>query len=108
MCRRCGSVAVVFRDVSGRGTLYSFTVSERAFVPGFEDALPLCLGLVELIEQPGVRLLGNLIVDDPAALRVGMAMVVVFVETTDGFVLPQFTPLGLAPSGLEEEITHAR
>jgi uncharacterized OB-fold protein len=93
LCRRCGATALAFRDVSGRGTLYSYTISEQSFVPGFEDVVPLCLGLVELVEQPVVRLLTNVVVDNPAALRVGMPMTVVFEEIADGFVLPQFTPL---------------
>jgi uncharacterized protein len=92
MCRRCGGSELAWREVSGRGELYSFTVSEQSFVPGFEDALPLAIGLVELVEQEGVRLLSNLLVDDPASLRVGMELRVRFEAIADGFVLPQFEP----------------
>jgi hypothetical protein len=90
MCRRCGGSQLGWRDVSGRGELYSFTVSEQSFVPGFEDVLPLPIGLVEIVEQPGVRLLGNLLVDDLDSLHVGMALRVVFEATADGYVLAQF------------------
>jgi uncharacterized OB-fold protein len=90
MCRRCGGSELGWRDVSGRGELYSFTVSEQSFVPGFEDALPLPIGLVEIVEQSGVRLLTNLLVDDVESLRVGIALRVVFEPIADGYVLPQF------------------
>jgi uncharacterized protein len=90
MCRRCGGSQLGWRDVSGRGELYSFTVSEQSFVPGFEDALPLPIGLVEIVEQPGVRLLSNLLVDDLDGLHVGIALHVVFEAIADGYVLPQF------------------
>jgi uncharacterized protein len=92
MCRHCGGSQLGYRDVSGRGELYSFTVSEQSFVPGFEDALPLAIGLVELVEQAGVRLLSNLLVDDPDRLRVGMALRVCFEPIADGYMLPQFEP----------------
>jgi uncharacterized protein len=92
MCRRCGGSQLGWRDVSGRGELYSFTVSEQSFVPGFEDALPLAIGLVELAEQAGVRLLSNLLVEDPDSLRVGMSLRVRFEAIADGSVLPQFEP----------------
>lgn len=90
MCRRCGGSELGWRDVSGRGELYSFTVSEQSFVPGFEDALPLPIGLVEIVEQAGVRLLTNLLVEDPNSLRVGIALRVVFEPIADRYVLPQF------------------
>src|ERR1700761_7160015 len=90
MCRRCGGSELAWREVSGRGELYSFTVSEQSFVPGFEDALPLPIGLVEIIEQPGVRWPANFLVDDVESLRVGMALRVVFEPIADGHVLAQF------------------
>lgn len=43
-----------FRAVSGRGTLFSFIVVHRAISPGYP--VPHLIGLVELAEQPGLRL----------------------------------------------------
>jgi uncharacterized OB-fold protein len=92
LCRSCAGSQLDWREVSGRGELYSFTVSEQSFVPGFEDALPLAIGLVELVEQPGVRLLSNLIVEHPDSLSVGIALRVLFEPIGDGYLLPQFEP----------------
>jgi uncharacterized OB-fold protein len=94
ICRRCRGRDVPFADVSGRGSVYSFTVTHQAFVPGFGDALPLAIVLVELEEQEGLRMLANAVDVDPGELRVGLAVRVVFEEVEPGVVLPQFAPAG--------------
>ena len=94
ICRRCARKELAFEPVSGRGVLYTFTVSYQTFVPGFEDQVPLQVGLVELEEQRELRVLANVVGASPDDLHVGMAMEVAFEEVADGVVLPQFRPLG--------------
>lgn len=91
-CVRCTSTAVTFEEVSGRGTLYSFAVARQAFDPAFLDRLPYLLGLVELDDAPGVRLLTNVVTDDPDALAIGTP-VEVFFEQRGGWKLPMFRPV---------------
>ncbi|HEX3804343.1 MAG TPA: OB-fold domain-containing protein [Solirubrobacteraceae bacterium] len=92
VCGNCGSRSLEFREVSGSGTLYSFTVSEQAFVPGFEDSLPLVIGLVQL-DVPGiVRFLCNIPLELADQLVVDMPMRVAFEELESGEVIPQFLP----------------
>jgi uncharacterized OB-fold protein len=88
-CIHCQSLELEPSEVSGRGTLYSYTVVDRVFHAGFTDALPYVVGLVELDEQPGLRLLTNILDVEPDALRVGMRLEVAFEERED-MVLPQF------------------
>lgn len=83
-------------EVSGRGTLFSFTVLRQPFHPGFVDAIPLLIGLTELDDAPGVRILTNIVEADPEALRIGMPMEVVF-EARGDMALPQFRPVREAP-----------
>jgi uncharacterized OB-fold protein len=92
ICRRCSGSDLVFRDTSGRGTLYSFTASEVAFDERFEAALPLLIGVVELDEPGTCRLICNISSEHADFLRVDMPMRVVFEELADGTVLPQFEP----------------
>jgi uncharacterized OB-fold protein len=92
VCRNCQSRELDFQDVSGSGTLYSFTVCEQAFVPGFEELLPLAIGLVQL-DGPGiVRLLTNIPAEYVDQLTMDMPMQVVFEDLDSGAVLPQFVP----------------
>ncbi|MBV8929526.1 MAG: OB-fold domain-containing protein [Mycobacteriaceae bacterium] len=79
-------------EVSGRGTLFAFTVLRQPFHPGFVDAMPLIIGLTELDDAPGVRILTNIVEADPDELRCGLPMEVVF-EPRGDFALPQFRPV---------------
>lgn len=58
-----------FEPITGTGTLYSFTVVEYPAAPGFE--VPYMIALVELDEQPGVRLAAQLRGLDAHAVSVG-------------------------------------
>jgi uncharacterized OB-fold protein len=78
-------------QVSGRGTLFAFTVLHQPFHPGFVDAMPLIIGLTELDDAPRVRILTNIVDADPRELRCGLPMEVVF-EQRGEFALPQFRP----------------
>ena len=48
----CESCGIDFSPTSGRGTVYSFAVVHRVYHPGFTDAVPYVVGVVELEEGP--------------------------------------------------------
>lgn len=90
-CPRCGADALAWAPVSGRGTVYSFTVARRAPHPVFAGQLPLVVAIVELAEGP--RLVTNIVGCDPADVTVGMAVEVAFEPIDDSdMALPVFTP----------------
>ena len=88
-CPRCQSRSVAPAEVSGRGTLYSFTVNHQPW-DGVGDVY--VIGLVEIEEQPDVRLMTNIVGVDPAELRIGMPVQVVF-ENHEPVYLPLFRPV---------------
>lgn len=90
LCPRCLSERVEWQRCSGRGTVYTFTVTHQNQAPGFRDALPYVLAYVELEE--GVRLLTNLVDCAPDAVRIGMPVAVVFEDATPEITLPKFKP----------------
>lgn len=90
-CRRCAGTDLVPEAVSGRGTVASWTVTHLAPSPDFAGDLPFTLVMVELEEQPGLRIVTNLVGASPDELHVGMPVEVTFVEH-DGYTLPQFRP----------------
>jgi uncharacterized OB-fold protein len=92
-CIHCQSTDLVPTAVSGHGVLYSYAVVDRAFHAGFVDAVPYVVALVELDEQPGLRLLTNIVGAAAASLTVGMAVEVAFEQRGDVW-LPQFRPAG--------------
>jgi hypothetical protein len=76
-CPACGG-ALVWTATSGRGTLFSWVVVERAFLPAFAEMVPFVTALVALGEDPAVRVVTLVVDADPAALRVDLPMAVEF------------------------------
>ena len=77
LCPHC-SGALVWRVVSGRGTLFSWAVVARVFLPAFASQVPYVTALVALEEDPAVRLCTYLVDCDAAALRAEQPCEVVF------------------------------
>ncbi|HXQ20328.1 MAG TPA: OB-fold domain-containing protein [Candidatus Acidoferrales bacterium] len=77
-CRHCGGAALTWTRVSGRGTLFSWSVLHYAWIPQFREQLPFVSGLVALEEDPGVRLVSYIVDCGVDALRCDMPVRVVF------------------------------
>jgi uncharacterized OB-fold protein len=89
-CSHCQSQECEPAQVSGRGVIYSYAKVDRPLHAGFVDALPYLVALVELDEQPELRILTNLVdVAEGTTLSCGMAVEVVY-EQRGAVTLPQF------------------
>jgi uncharacterized OB-fold protein len=77
-CRRCGGTTRTWNPVAGGGTLFSWSVVRRAFIPQLADEVPYVTGLVALDDDPAVRLVTRIVDVAPGALRIDMPMRVVF------------------------------
>lgn len=77
-------------DVSGRGTVYSYTVIRQNFSRAFRALLPYVVALVDLDEGP--RLMTNIVGCDPGAVRIGLPVRVRFEPVSDEAWLPCFEP----------------
>ena len=88
MCAECGSFAWEWERASGRGTVFSWTVVERALHPDFEEETPYAVVVVEMDE--GVRLLSRMADGTLEELEIGMPVQVTFDRVTDGVTLPKF------------------
>jgi len=92
MCHKCGSMNTEWVKVSGKGTVYTWSVIWQAVDPAWEDDLPYVVVVVELDEQPGLLVPGNLLGCDPKDIEAGMPVEVTFVDVTDEVTLPQWRP----------------
>lgn len=90
-CASCSSVEIAFEEMSGRGTVFSFseTVS-GARHPYFQSISPYLVGMVELVEQSGLIFPSNFPGAQYADLAIGLPVEVEFQEVTDGVLIPQF------------------
>lgn len=89
-CPRCESRDVTPQAVSGMGTVFSFTVNHKPWVPGL--AVPYVLALVTIAEQDDVRLVANIVGCAPEEVMFGMAVEVVF-EPVEDLWVPMFRPV---------------
>lgn len=90
VCWRCRSFAHAWIPVSGQGTLFSYAVVHRAFLPGLEGHVPYTLAVVALDDVPGIRLVSNLVDAEPAELRVGLPVEVLFEDVSPEVTVPRF------------------
>ena len=83
ICPFCGSDRTEWRDASGRGTIYTYSVMRRAPVP-------YAIAYVTLEE--GVSMMTNIVDCDLDAIRIGQKVRVVFKPSEGGPPVPMFTP----------------
>ena len=100
-CPFCGSLTVDWVEVSGRGTVYSFTIIRRG-AGAYKEAAPYVVAYVELAEGP--RLLTNIVTDrdtagppnhvtdDSQGVYVGQPVRVRFERAGDTDRIPRFEP----------------
>jgi uncharacterized OB-fold protein len=81
-------------EISGKGSLYSYSVVVQAGHPYFADKVPYVIGIVEIDEEPGVRVATNIVGCSESDLRCGMAVGVEFWRVTPTLTLPFFRPVG--------------
>jgi uncharacterized OB-fold protein len=90
LCENCASDDLGVREVSGRGSIYSYTIVHSQRVPAFDRLTPFVIGRVELEDAPGVFVIANLLSDDGTEPSIGQAVMVEFEEISAGVKLPQF------------------
>jgi uncharacterized protein len=90
LCPACGSFDTEWIQATGRGTIYTFTVTRRGS-GAYAAAAPYVLAYVELDEGP--RMMTNIVDCDVDAIAVGDRVEVVFHDTGQGAALPRFRPV---------------
>jgi uncharacterized OB-fold protein len=68
-CRECGG-SLQARPVSGRGTVFTYTVNHHPYNP--EIPTPYVIAIVELAEQSGLRVAANIVDCEPDSMTCGM------------------------------------
>lgn len=91
-CPDCGA-ELAAQPVSGLGSVFTYTVNHQPFNPAVP--LPYVIAIVELDEQPGLRIAANIVDCQPDSVRVGLPVEVRFErQDHDGETLyaPVFVP----------------
>jgi uncharacterized OB-fold protein len=89
LCPQCRSDAWSWTPIEGRGVVYSFTVTHRAFGAAWADRVPYAVATVEL--DNGIRMVSDLPADDTDDVAIGARVEVYFDDAGQGEVtLPRF------------------
>ncbi len=97
MCPHCQSLDDEWRELSGRGTIWSFAVAHPPLLPAYAEFAPYPIVVVALAEDAGLRMVGNIVTSaaapinsvDPRTIRIGEGVRVVFAEV-DAVHLPRW------------------
>ena len=110
-CPWCSSMNSEWRQVSGKGTIYSYQIVAHSVLPGFREWAPYPIVLVELDEQrgqpgagDGLRITANLVdggmePESEENVAIGKRVQVTFMDLEDGLTLPQFALSDEPPEG---------
>lgn len=92
ICPSCSSRKLTWTPVSGRGQIYSLTIVHRPTNNAFKADAPYVVALVELDE--GCRMMSNIVEvrADPAHVKIGMPVEIVYDRVTEDVTLPKFRP----------------
>jgi len=94
MCPTCRSLRSHWAALAGRGTIWSFVVPHPPLLPAYQALAPYNVITVALDEHPRLRFVGNLVARaagpineiDPATIRIGEPVRVVFQQVEDVFL----------------------
>ncbi len=89
ICHRCNSFDLDWRQVEGRGTIYSYQRIWHPVHPALNGHGPYIAALVELPNAGTVRMVGNLLGDPKQDVPIGAAVEAVF-EHHETFTLVQW------------------
>ncbi|MBT4521322.1 MAG: hypothetical protein HOC23_15085 [Halieaceae bacterium] len=87
MCPNCRSMELSWSPSSGKGSVYSWVIINRAFHPYFMEKIPFAVVLVEM--EDGTRLVGSIDCENDQ-LEDGLPVEVTFDDVDDDFSMLLF------------------
>ncbi|MDB5703821.1 MAG: hypothetical protein JWN66_937 [Sphingomonas bacterium] len=90
-CPHCRSQEIDWPTLPGTGTIYSYTVVERAVLPGTEDSIPYVPAVIALDGATPARLISNIVDSSLDSIRIGARVRVIFDVMPDGAAVPRYT-----------------
>jgi uncharacterized OB-fold protein len=91
-CPKCWSSDVEWKQASGDGQVYTFSVVRQNDLPPFPERVPYVAAIVELDEGP--RVMTNIDTSELDTVTIGMRVHVDFKPISDDVTIPVFKPVG--------------
>lgn len=90
VCPECRSADAGWKEVSGRGEVYTYTTVHRPIAAGQE--LPFVIAVITLEDSGGLRILSNVVGASPDQLDIGMPVELVWEDMSASLAIPRFRP----------------
>jgi hypothetical protein len=91
LCPECRSTDLDWLEVPGRGEVYTYTLVHRPMAA--DQKLPFVIAVVALADSGGVRMISNVVGCDPAEVRIGMPVELVWEDMSEDLAVPRFRPV---------------
>ncbi|MBW2241298.1 MAG: Zn-ribbon domain-containing OB-fold protein [Deltaproteobacteria bacterium] len=91
LCPECRSTEADWKQVSGRGEVYSYTAVHRPVAA--DQTLPFVIAVVALEDSGGLRMISNLVDVNPEELEIGMPVELVWEDMSEDLTMPRFRPV---------------
>lgn len=91
LCPYCWGTNVSWRELSGKGQVFTYTIVNISALPEFNEKTPYIFAVIELDE--GIRMPANIIDCSPEQITIGMSVEATF-KYEGGKKLPVFKSTG--------------
>jgi uncharacterized OB-fold protein len=90
VCVKCGSLELEYKETSGKGRIYSYTIIHRVLAnsPAFSKNAPYIIASIEMEE--GFRLYGRIKHATPEEVKIGQSVVFESLTLDNSLVVPAF------------------
>jgi uncharacterized OB-fold protein len=89
-CPHCASTRMDWKEVSGNGTVYTYTIGHHPTHPALKGHDPYNVAVVLLEDAGDVRLVSNVVDVAPEDMKIGLPVSVYWDAIAGGFQLPRF------------------
>jgi uncharacterized OB-fold protein len=88
VCSECRSAEADWKELSGRGEIYTYTIVHRPIAAG--QQLPYVIAVIALEESGGVRMISNVVDARPEEIRIGSRVELVWEDMSAELAIPRF------------------
>ena len=85
---RCRSDAADWKQLSGRGEIYTYTIVHRPIAAG--QSVPFVIAVIALEGAGGLRMISNVVGAPPDAIAIGAAVELVWEDMSAELAIPRF------------------
>jgi len=92
VCPECRSEDSDWKEVSGRGEVFTYTIVHRPIAA--DQEIPFFIAVIALEDAGGVRMISNLVDVNSDEVEIGLPVEIVWEDMSAELAIPRFRPRG--------------